>query len=213
MSHNHAHTDPLRAHITARVAVLEQRLIERGAITGEQLDDVLEMFTARLGAHHGARYVARAWTDPIFKRALLDDATAVVRQYGYDLRGARNRELPFLHLEVVENTADVHNLVVCTLCSCYPIALLGPSPSWYKSIEYRARAVREPRAVLAEFGTHLEPAVQVRVWDSTADCRYLVLPRKPAGCDHLTEEQLAAIVTQACLTGTTQPIAPSPPPS
>ncbi len=214
MSHDHsAHTDRRRAQITARVAVLEQRLIERGALTGEQLDDILDMFSHRLGAHHGARYVARAWTDPSFKRDLLKDATAVVRRCGYDLRGASNRELPFLHLEVVENTDDVHNLVVCTLCSYYPTALLGPPPSWYKSIQYRARAVREPRAVLAEFGTHLHQAVQVRVWDSNADCRYLVLPRKPSGSEHLTEHQLAALITRDCLIGTRQPIGPSPRPS
>jgi nitrile hydratase subunit alpha len=214
VSRNHsAHTDAQRAHITARVAVLEQRLIERGAITGEQLDDILDTFTHRLGAQNGARYVARAWTDPQFKRDLLQDATAVVRRYGYDLHGASNRELPFLHLEVLENTDDVHNLVVCTLCSCYPTALLGPPPSWYKSIQYRARAVREPRVVLAEFGTHLDPAIQVRVWDSNADCRYLVLPRKPNGSEQLTEDQLAALVTRDCLIGTTQPIGPSPRPS
>lgn len=214
MSHSHsAHTGPRRAQITAQVAVLEQRFIEHGAITGEQLDDVLDTFTHRLGAHHGARYVVRAWTDPQFKRALLDDASAVVRRYGYDLHGASHRELPFLHLEVVENTDDVHNLVVCTLCSCYPIALLGPPPSWYKSIQYRARAVREPRAVLAEFGLDLDPGVQVRVWDSNADCRYLVLPRKPEGTDHLTEDELTALVTRDCLIGTRNPIAASPPPS
>lgn len=214
MSHDHnAHADPRRTQITAQVAALEQRLIEHRAITAEQLDDILDLFTHRLGAHHGARYVARAWTDPTFKRDLLEDATAVVRRYGYDLRGASNRELPFLHLEVVENTENVHNLVVCTLCSCYPTALLGPPPSWYKSIQYRARAVREPRAVLPEFGTHLDPAVQVRVWDSNADCRYLVLPRKPAGTDQLSEEELAALVTRDCLIGTGQPTAPSPPPS
>lgn len=212
MSHGHnAHADPRRAQIIAQVAALEKRLIERGAVTAEQLDDILDVFTHRLGAHHGARYVARAWTDPKFKRDLLEDATAVVRRYGYDLRGASNRELPFLHLEVVENTETVHNLVVCTLCSCYPTALLGPPPSWYKSIQYRARAVREPRAVLAEFGTHLDRAVQVRVWDSNADCRYLVLPRKPDGSDHLTEDELTALVTRDCLIGTVKPTGPSPP--
>jgi nitrile hydratase len=208
MRHSHnTHTDPRRAQLTSQVAALEQRLIQRGAITAEQLDNILDMFSHRLGATRGAGYVARAWTDPSFKRELLEDATAVVRRHGYDLRGTSNRELPFLHLEVVENTEAVHNLVVCTLCSCYPTALLGPPPSWYKSIQYRARVVREPRAVLAEFGTGLDPAVQVRVWDSNADCRYFVLPRKPDGTDHLTEEQLAALVTRDCLIGTRQPAA------
>jgi nitrile hydratase len=205
----HAHGDPGRAQLTSHIAALEQRLIQRGVITAEQVDNILDMFTHRLGTHHGARYVARAWTDPEFKRDLLDDATALVRRLGYNLRGASNRELPFQHLEVVENTEEVHNLVVCTLCSCYPIALLGPPPSWYKSIEYRARAVRQPRAVLAEFGTNLDPAVQVRVWDSNADFRYLVLPRKPDGTDHLTEGQLTALITRDCLIGTRLPVAPS----
>lgn len=196
--HDHQPTAPM----ARRVAALESLLVERGLLTTAQVDDVEEKFGRQLGARHGARYVARAWVDDDFRRRLLADGAAMVREYGYDLRGAMNRELPFLELVAVENTAEVHNLVVCTLCSCYPIALLGPSPSWYKSFAYRARAVREPRAVLAEFGVQLDPDVEIRVWDSNADCRYLVLPRRPPGTEHLTEEQLAALVPRNALIGT-----------
>jgi nitrile hydratase len=185
-----------------RVATLERILEERGVLTAGQADDVEDMFCHRMGAQNGARYVARAWLDDGFRRRLLDDATAVVRAEGYDLRGSTNRELPFLSLVAAENTAEVHNLVVCTLCSCYPVPLLGPSPRWYKSFAYRARAVREPRAVLAEFGVRLDPDVRIRVWDSNADCRYLVLPRRPPGTETLTEDQLAALVSRDALIGT-----------
>jgi nitrile hydratase subunit alpha len=198
MTGHHQPTAPM----ARRVAALERFLVARAVLTSEQIDDVEDLFCNRLGARNGARYVARAWVDQDFRRRLLDDATAVVREYGYDLRGTTNRELPFVRLVALENTATVHNLVVCTLCSCYPIALLGPSPGWYKSVAYRARAVREPRAVLEEFGVRLDPGVEVRVWDSSADCRYLVLPRRPPGSDHLTEEQLASLVPRNALIGT-----------
>ena len=184
-----------------RVAELERLLVARGALGTEQVDDVEDVFGHRMGARNGARYVARAWRDPDFRRRLLDDATAVVRAEGYDLRGGTNVELPFLALVAVENTVKVHNLVVCTLCSCYPVPLLGPSPRWYKSFAYRSRAVREPRAVLAEFGVRLDQDVEIRVWDSNADCRYLVLPRRPEGTADLTEDQLAALVTRDALIG------------
>lgn len=199
-----------RAVLTRRVGTLEDLLDARGVLSHGQVDDVLEVFTRQLGAQNGARYVARAWTDDDFRRRLLDDGAAVVREHGYDLQGGTNQELPFLHLEVVENTERVHNLVVCTLCSCYPIALLGPAPTWYKSIQYRSRAVREPRAVLAEFGTHLDPDVEVRVWDSNADCRYLVLPRRPAGTEGMTEDELAGLVTRNALIGTQHPLVAQP---
>jgi nitrile hydratase len=189
------------APMARRVAALERLLAERGALTSEQVDDVEDVFCHRMGAQNGARYVARAWLDADFREALLDDATAVVREQGYDLRGASNRELPFLQLIAVANTDEVHNLVVCTLCSCYPVPLLGPSPRWYKSFQYRSRAVREPRAVLAEFGVAVAPEVEIRVWDSTADCRYLVLPQRPAGTDGLDEDQLAALVPRDALIG------------
>jgi nitrile hydratase len=195
--HDHQPTAPM----ARRVAALERLLVANGTLSAEQVDDVEDMFCHRMGAQNGARYVARAWTDGEFRAGLLSDATAVLREHGYDLRGSTNRELPFLTLIAVENTETVHNLVVCTLCSCYPVSLLGPSPRWYKSFQYRARVVREPRAVLAEFGVHLGPDVEIRVWDSTADCRYLVLPRRPAGTEDLTEEELAALVGRDALIG------------
>jgi nitrile hydratase subunit alpha len=198
MTGHHQPTAPM----ARRVAALERLLTDRGTISGAQVDDVEETYGHRMGARNGARYVARAWCDPEFRRQLLADAASVVREYGYDLRGGMNRELPFLQLVAVENTAEVHNVVVCTLCSCYPIALLGPSPSWYKSTAYRSRVVREPRAVLEEFGVRLAPSVQIRVWDSSADCRYLVIPRRPPGTEHLTEEELAALVSRNALIGT-----------
>jgi nitrile hydratase len=199
--HDHQPTAPMGR----RVAALERLLASAGALTTEQIDDVEDMFCHRMGAQNGARYVARAWVDPEFRGLLLEDATVVVRSQGYDLRGASNRELPFLQLIAVENTPEVHNLVVCTLCSCYPVPLLGPSPRWYKSFEYRSRAVREPRSVLAEFGVTLDPEVEIRVWDSTADCRYLVIPRRPAGTEDLGEEELAGLVHRNALIGAAVP--------
>lgn len=197
----HVHDHPT-APMARRVTALERALVAHGAVTTEQLDDIEETFSRKLGAHHGARYVARAWVDDEFRRALLDDAAAVVREHGYDLQGATNRDLPFLQLVAVENTPEVHNLVVCTLCSCYPVALLGPPPRWYKSFEYRARAVREPRAVLEEFGVHLAPDAEIRVWDSTSDNRYLVIPRRPEGAEEMNEDELARLVTRNSLIGT-----------
>jgi nitrile hydratase len=146
----------------------------------------------------GARIVARAWTDPAYKKRLLADGTAAIKEFGHDM-GA-------LHLVVVENTPQVHNVIVCTLCSCYPRAVLGLPPSWYKSREYRARAVREPRAVLKEFGTSIPDQVEMRVHDSTADMRYLVLPMRPEGTEALTEAELAALVTRDCMIGVTLPL-------
>ncbi|HET9141470.1 nitrile hydratase subunit alpha [Actinophytocola sp.] len=198
MSGDHQPTAPM----ARRVAALERVLAARGALSAEQVDDVEDMFCHRMGAQNGARYVARAWTDPGFADRLLADATAVVREQGFDLRGSTNLELPFLTLIAVANTDTVHNLVVCTLCSCYPVSLLGPSPRWYKSFQYRSRAVREPRAVLAEFGVALDPDVEIRVWDSTADCRYLVVPQRPDGTENLSEDELAGLVSRDALIGT-----------
>jgi nitrile hydratase subunit alpha len=197
-THDHQPTAPM----ARRVATLEARLIEHGALTFTQVDDVEDVFCRRMGAQNGARYVARAWLDPSFRADLLADATAVVREHGYDLAGATNRELPFLSLIAVENTATTHNVVVCTLCSCYPVPLLGPSPRWYKSFQYRSRVVREPRAVLAEFGLTLPADTEINVWDSNADCRYLVIPQRPPGTEHLTEDQLADLVSRDALIGT-----------
>ncbi len=157
----------------------------------------MESFLAKARPENGYRIVARAWTDSGFKRRLLEDANSAVAELGIDL----SHWAP-VKLRVVENTSSVHNVIVCTLCSCYPIALLGPSPSWYKSEAYRARAVREPRAVLREFGVDLPEDVQVVVWDSTAEARYLVLPQRPAQTGQLDESQLAALVTRNGLIGT-----------
>lgn len=184
------------------VEELERRLVERGTLGAEQVDDVLDVFGRELGAENGARYVARAWTDPMFRDELLRDATSVVRRWGADLAGSSHRELPFMQLVAVANAPKVHNVVVCTLCSCYPLALLGPPPTWYKSTAYRARVVREPRAVLREFGLDLAEDVEIRVWDSTADCRYVVIPERPAGTDGWCEDQLAGLVSRNALIGT-----------
>src|SRR6266545_2388947 len=202
--HDHQPTAPM----ARRVARLEALLIEGGALTPTQVDDVEDMFCHRMGAQNGARYVARAWLDPEFRASLLADATAVVREHGYDLSGTSNRELPFLQLIAVENTPTTHNVVVCTLCSCYPVPLLGPSPRWYKSFQYRSRVVREPRDVLAEFGLSLPADTEINVWDSNADCRYLVIPQRPPGTDELTEDQLADLVPRDALIGTALAKAP-----
>jgi nitrile hydratase len=186
------HTD---ATIARRVRRLETLLEEKGLITGERLDEAIDAFLAESSPANGARVVARAWTDDAYRARLLADGTAAVRELGY-------MEGSFQRLRVVENTASRHNVVVCTLCSCYPLRLLGPSPSWYKSEAYRSRVVREPREVLREFGLELPPGTDITVWDSSAETRYMVLPRRPDGTDGLTEEQLAALVTRNALIGT-----------
>jgi nitrile hydratase len=196
----HTHDHPT-APMNRRIGALEGILVSRGAITSAQVDDLLDVFSGQMGAHNGARYVARAWVDAGFRQRFLADAPALLREYGHDLRGTSNQELARLRLVVVENTAELHNLVVCTLCSCYPVPLLGPPPRWYRSNSYRARAVREPRAVLAELGVELDPDVRIRVWDSTADSRYLVLPRRPAGTEAMSEDELATLVTPPSLIG------------
>lgn len=159
------------------------------------LDDIVQTYEHRVGPRNGARVVARAWSDPDYKRRLMTDATAAIAELGYS--GAQGE-----HMVVVENTATVHNLVVCTLCSCYPWPTLGLPPAWYKSSGYRSRAVIDPRGVLREFGVEIPEEVEVRVWDSTAELRYLVLPQRPPGTDGLSEEQLAAIVTRDSMIGT-----------
>ncbi|MFF7953070.1 nitrile hydratase subunit alpha [Streptomyces griseorubiginosus] len=186
------HTD---ATIARRVRRLETLLEEKGLITGERLDEAIDAFLAESSPANGARVVARAWTDDAYRARLLADGTAAVRELGY-------MEGSFQRLRVVENTASRHNVVVCTLCSCYPLRLLGPSPSWYKSEAYRSRVVREPREVLREFGLSLPASVDITVWDSSAETRYLVLPRRPEGTEGLGEEELAALVTRNALIGT-----------
>jgi nitrile hydratase len=178
-----------------RVKALESLLIAKGLVVPEALDAIIDTYENRIGPKNGARVVARAWADPGFRAALLEDATAVVSGMGYYGRQGE-------HVVAVENTPQVHNMVVCTLCSCYPWPLLGIPPGWYKSDAYRARAVREPRRVLAEFGLTLPEATAVRVWDSTAEVRYLVIPMRPDGTEALDEEALAALVTRDSMIGT-----------
>lgn len=191
------HDHERSAVLSRRVRTLIERLEERDITSERQLDDLVEVFLAGARPENGYGIVARAWTDASFKQRLLDDANAAVQELGVDL----SHWAP-VKLRVVENTAGVHNLIVCTLCSCYPIALLGPSPPWYKSEAYRARAVSEPRAVLREFGLELPDDTRIVVWDSTAEARYLVLPRRPAVTDGMSEAELAALVTRNGLVGT-----------
>ncbi|OEJ39253.1 nitrile hydratase subunit alpha [Streptomyces agglomeratus] len=188
------HSDAL---ISRRVRRLETLLEERGIVTGAAVDEAIDAFLTGASAAGGARVVARAWTDPGFRERLLADGTEAVTELGLSAGGVQPQRL-----RVVENTAGTHNIVVCTLCSCYPVRLLGPSPSWYKSEAYRSRVVREPRAVLAEFGLVLPQDVAVTVWDSTSETRYMVLPRRPAGTEHLDEPALASLVTRNALIGT-----------
>jgi nitrile hydratase subunit alpha len=200
--HAHDHDrDAARVALTRRVAALESALVDAGAFDARQVDDIIELYSERLGPRHGARMVARAWLDPAFRERLTSAATELVREFGFDLRGGEHRELPFLELRVVENTPAVHNVIVCTLCSCYPLSILGPQPHWYKSPAYRARMVLEPRAVLREFGLVLADDVTVRVWDSTAETRYMVLPQRPAGTANWSEDELAGLVTRDALIG------------
>ena len=178
---------------------LRELLIAKGVITAREIKDKIEEWDGKV-PENGAKVVARAWTDPTFKKRLLADGNKAVAELGF--------EFPGLKLVVLENTPKVHNVIVCTLCSCYPRALLGLPPLWYKSREYRARTVREPRSVLREFGTELADSVEVRVVDSTADCRFLVLPRRPAGTEGWSDEQLAKLVTRDAMIGTAVALTP-----
>lgn len=191
--HDHEHS----AAVSQRVKRLIVQLERAGVATESQLDSLVESFLEHARPENGYRVVARAWTNPHFKERLLADANTAVTELGIDL----SHWAP-VKLRVVENTPETHNLIVCTLCSCYPIALLGPSPAWYKSEAYRARAVSDPRGVLSEFGVTLPSDVRITVWDSTAEARYMVLPARPAETDRLNEEQLAALVTRNGLIGT-----------
>jgi nitrile hydratase len=178
-----------------RVRALESLLIEKGYVDPAALDELVETYETKVGPRNGARVVAKAWTDPEFKAWLLEDATAAIASLGYTGRQGED-------MVALENTPTVHNLVVCTLCSCYPWPVLGLPPTWYKAAPYRARAVSQPRAVLKEFGVELSEDIEVRVWDSTAETRYLVLPIKPAGTDGWSEERLADIITRDSMIGT-----------
>ena len=178
-----------------RVKALETLLTERGIVDPQAVDAVLDLYEHQVGPRNGAQVVARAWTDPAYRARLLEDATAAIGEMGFlGMQGE--------HMVAVENTPTVHNVVVCTLCSCYPWSVLGLPPAWYKSHAYRSRVVMEPRAVLREFGVDLPEDVEVRVWDSTAEVRYLVVPRQPAGTDGLDEPALANLVTRDSMVGT-----------
>jgi nitrile hydratase subunit alpha len=179
--------------VAARVRRLEERLIAAGLATDAEFDEVLTQVFASASPSNGARMVARAWTDPGYRERLLADGNAATAELGLPVG--------HYHLTAVENTPRVHNMVVCTLCSCYPTALLGPSPSWYKSFAYRSRAVREPRAVLAEFGVELPDDTEIQVWDANSESRYLVLPLRPEAAEGMTENELAALVTRDGLIG------------
>jgi nitrile hydratase len=184
-----------------RVRALESVLVDKNYLSSESLDAIVEAHETRIGPHIGARAVARAWVDATYREALLADATSAVAQFADDGRVGEQ-------LIAVANTPEVHNVVVCTLCSCYPWDVLGLPPVWYKSDAYRSRTVKQPRAVLAEFGLHLEPTVSVRVWDSTAETRYLVVPMRPAGTDDWDERRLATLVGRDCMIGVGLPTAP-----
>lgn len=194
MSGDHHGSD---AHLAARVRHVETLLEERGLLDAAELDRALEAFLARSSPANGARVVARAWLDDGFCARLLDDANAALGEVELSMGGGLQEQ----RLKVVQNTAEAHNVIVCTLCSCYPIALLGPSPTWYKSEAYRSRVVREPRSVLTEFGFDLDPGIAITVWDASAESRYMVLPRRPEGTEKLDEQELAALVTRNGLIG------------
>ena len=193
--HDHEHEHSALGPMDLRVRALESVLAAKGYIDPAALDLLIDTYQTRVGPRNGARVVARAWVDAEYRAWLLRDATAAIAALGYQGRQGE-------HMQVVENTDARHNLVVCTLCSCYPWPVLGLPPTWYKSAPYRSRAVRDPRGVLADFGVTLPPAAEIRVWDSTAELRYLVLPQRPAGSEHLDQEALAALVTRDSMIGT-----------
>lgn len=194
--HSHLPEEP-----ALRVKALESLLVEKGMLDSSTVDAWVEEYTEQVGPRLGARVVARAWVDDAYRERLLASPLDAVCEVVTPGQGGA-------HLKVVENTEHVHNLVVCTLCSCYPHSIIGVPPAWYKSAEYRARAAREPRVVLEEFGVHLPDAVEVRVWDSTAELRYLVLPQRPAGSEEMDEDALAALVTRNAMIGTHRDLAP-----
>jgi len=193
--HGHEHGQEPPSDIALRVKALESLMVEKGLVDPAALDAIVDHFEHRVGPRNGARVVARAWTSPAYKARLLEDATAAIAELGF--AGGQGE-----HMVALENTPQIHNLVVCTLCSCYPWPVLGLPPVWYKSAPYRSRAVIDPRGVIAEFGTLLPEDIEVRVWDSTAEIRYLVIPERPEGTDGLDEDALAALVTRDGMIGT-----------
>ena len=192
--HSHEHPSGAPSALELRVRALEALLTEKGYIDPAALDVVIDAYQTKIGPRNGARVVARAWSDAQFRRWLLTDATAAIASMGFTGRQGE-------HMVAVENTPQVHNLVVCTLCSCYPWAVLGLPPTWYKSAPYRARAVKDPRGILGEFGVELPESTQIRIWDSTAEVRYLVLPQRPPGSEHLSEQELANLVSRDSMIG------------
>ena len=200
-SHHHKHEDA-HSHLPSdpelRVKAIETLLLQKGLIDSKTLDELIDTYENKIGPQNGAKVVAKAWVDESYKKRLLEDATAAIRELSYQGRQGEN-------MVVVENTPEIHNVVVCTLCSCYPWPVLGIPPTWYKSDEYRSRTVREPRKVLSEFGVNVDPKVKVKVWDSTAELRYLVLPMRPKGTEHLNENELAELVTRNSMIGTGLP--------
>lgn len=199
MSHDHAPDDASR--LALRVEALESLLVEKGFVDPAQVDAIVRHYEEEVGPLNGATVVARAWVDPAYKARLLADGTAAIAELGF---GGPEGE----YMVVLENTPAVHNVVVCTLCSCYPWPVLGLPPAWYKSPAYRSRIVREPRAVLAEMGLELPGEVEVRVWDSSSEVRYLVLPERPPGAERLSEEELRGLVTRDAMIGVGRPHAP-----
>lgn len=199
MPHDHDHDDHAHAVLPSdpalRVRALETLLTEKGLVDPAALDEIIDTYATRIGPRNGAQVVARAWADPAFRARLLATPTEVLSELGFYGRQGE-------HVTVVENTPELHNMVVCTLCSCYPWPLLGIPPAWYKSDAYRARAVRDPRGVLADFGVSLPETTRIRVWDSTAEMRYLILPMRPAGTEGWDIERLAALVTRDSMIGT-----------
>ncbi len=194
----HTHPGSTLSEMDLRVRALETLLVQKGYIDPAALDVLIETYETRIGPHNGARVVARAWSDPAYRRWLLDDATAAIGSAeGFGFSGRQGE-----HMVALENTPDAHNVVVCTLCSCYPWPVLGLPPVWYKSAPYRSRVVIDPRAVIAEFGVQLPASTKIRVWDSTAEIRYLVIPMRPAGTEGWTQEQLARLVTRDSMIGT-----------
>ena len=204
--HNHSHHDHEHDHAHShlpsdpelRVKAIETLLLSKGLIDPNTLDELIDTYENNIGPQNGAKVVAKAWVDKDYKKRLLENATSAIRELSYEGRQGEN-------MVVVENTPETHNVVVCTLCSCYPWPVLGIPPTWYKSDEYRSRAVREPRKVLSEFGLNIDPKVQIKVWDSTAELRYLVLPMRPFGSENMNEAELAELVTRNSMIGTGLP--------
>jgi nitrile hydratase len=202
MSHDHDHEHGSElSEMDVRVRAIESLLVEKGYVDPRAVDAIIQTYETKVGPRNGAHVVAKAWTDPKYRKWLLEDASAAIASLGYTGRQGE-------HMVALENTAKVHNMVVCTLCSCYPWAVLGLPPVWYKSAPYRSRAVIDPRGVLADFGVRLADDVELRVWDSTAEVRYLVLPQRPAGTEGMSEADLAKLVTRDSMIGTGLPRSP-----